>query len=61
MVDLYIHSGGHLNPAVTLGVFITGGINVIPASLYWLAQILGSITGSVCVLVGCQRTWLHAV
>ena len=56
MVDLYIHSGGHLNPAVTLGVFITGGINVIPASLYWLAQIVGSITGSVCVLVGCQWT-----
>lgn len=55
MLDFYIHSGGHLNPAVTLGVFIAGGINIIAAILYWLAQIMGSITGTVCVLVGYQR------
>lgn len=35
-------SGGHLNPAVTLGVLIGGKISPIEAAKYWAAQILGA-------------------
>lgn len=40
---LTVSSGGHLNPAVTLGVFVAGGINGLAMLFYWLAQIIGSI------------------
>ena len=44
-------SGGHLNPAVTLAVFVAGGVNVLAALCYFVAQIVGGIVGSACVLV----------
>lgn len=41
-------SGGHFNPAVTLGVFLRGKINLRLAWLYVLSQLIGSfISGSV--------------
>ena len=46
-----LYSGGHLNPAVTIGVFISGGLNIVAVPLYFAAQIAGSIAGSACVLV----------
>lgn len=36
-------SGGHLNPAVTLGLLSVGRTNVKTAALYILAQLLGAI------------------
>ncbi|KAI3828894.1 hypothetical protein L1987_03005 [Smallanthus sonchifolius] len=36
-------SGGHLNPAVTFGLAISGNITVITGLFYWIAQCLGSI------------------
>ncbi|CAL5357118.1 unnamed protein product [Camellia sinensis] len=35
-------SGGHVNPAVTFGLFIGGRITLLRRTLYWIAQQLGS-------------------
>jgi MIP family channel proteins len=43
-------SGGHFNPAVTLGVLLAGGINVVASLCYFLAQLVGGIVGAACVL-----------
>ena len=40
-------SGGHVNPAVTLSMVITGRISVVRAVLYWVAQLLGAVAASV--------------
>ncbi|CAK1543270.1 unnamed protein product [Leptosia nina] len=39
-------SGGHINPAVTLGVLVYGDIKPVKAVLYIVVQILGAILGS---------------
>lgn len=39
-------SGGHINPAVTLGVAVSGGIPWSAVPVYWAAQILGGIVGA---------------
>lgn len=39
-------SGCHVNPAVTLGVLLRGGISLRDAGGYWVAQILGGIAGA---------------
>lgn len=55
-----ISSGGHLNPAVTVGVFIAGGVNIIAAVSYLFAQIIGGIIGASFVLV-CNLDMMPAV
>ncbi|MQL80254.1 hypothetical protein Taro_012714 [Colocasia esculenta] len=42
-------SGGHLNPAVTLGLAVGGYITVLTGIFYWVAQLLGSIVA--CLLL----------
>lgn len=42
-------SGGHVNPAVTLGAFVCGHITLLRAMLYWIAQLLGSVVA--CILL----------
>src|ERR1700760_1897948 len=39
-------SGCHVNPAVTLGVLLRGGIPASEAVGYWIAQLLGGIAGA---------------
>ncbi|MFD6419489.1 MIP family channel protein [Streptomyces sp. NPDC060194] len=39
-------SGCHLNPAVTLGMFVAKRIDQRTAVAYWIAQVLGGIVGS---------------
>lgn len=39
-------SGCHVNPAVTLGVLIRGGITVTEAAYYWVAQVVGAIAAA---------------
>lgn len=34
-------SGGHLNPAVTIGFWVTKRISTLDAIAYWIAQLLG--------------------
>ncbi|KAL8103980.1 hypothetical protein AgCh_028266 [Apium graveolens] len=36
-------SGGHGNPAVTLGMAIGGHVSISAAIFYWISQILGSV------------------
>jgi aquaporin PIP len=38
-------SGGHINPAVTLGLFLARKVSLIRAVLYMVAQCLGAISG----------------
>ncbi|XP_051120779.1 probable aquaporin PIP2-4 [Andrographis paniculata] len=38
-------SGGHINPAVTLGLFLGRKISIIRAFMYMVAQCLGAICG----------------
>ncbi|MDB6019392.1 MAG: family channel protein [Pedosphaera sp.] len=35
-------SGGHLNPAVTLGILVGGKIRLVGAIAYWIAQLAGA-------------------
>lgn len=35
-------SGGHLNPAVTIGLLAGGHITVFRSALYWIDQLLAS-------------------
>ncbi|XP_025088343.1 aquaporin-8-like isoform X1 [Pomacea canaliculata] len=39
-------SGAHLNPAVTLGVLLAGGISIPKAVIYFISQLIGSMTGA---------------
>lgn len=39
-------SGGHINPAVTFGMLMTGKIHFVPAILYMTAQCIGAIIGA---------------
>ncbi|MEU4365008.1 MIP/aquaporin family protein [Promicromonospora sp. NPDC023987] len=56
-------SGGHINPAVTLGILSSGAEEFaegIPASfgnllLYWVAQVLGAFVGAILVFLAYKR------
>jgi MIP family channel proteins len=39
-------SGGHLNPAVTLGLLVGGKITLVKSIAYWLAQLSGAAAAS---------------
>lgn len=44
-------SGSHLNPAVTLGLLLSGKMNRRHAGGYWAAQILGGIAAAAVLLI----------
>lgn len=44
-------SGGHLNPAVTLGVFLRGKLGRTDAAFYWVAQLLAGVVAAIAVSV----------
>jgi MIP family channel proteins len=47
MVSAFGHvSGGHFNPAVSIGFWVTKRIGTLDAFLYWAAQILGGIVAA---------------
>ncbi|KAG2673922.1 hypothetical protein I3843_13G098500 [Carya illinoinensis] len=48
-------SGGHINPAVTFGLFLARKVSLIRAVLYMVAQCLGAICG-VGLVKGFQKT-----
>jgi glycerol uptake facilitator protein len=43
------HSGGHLNPAVSVGLALAGKFNWEDVPLYVLAQFIGATVGAFCV------------
>jgi len=40
-------SGGHLNPAVSLGAWIRGAMTATEMLIYWVAQALGALVGAL--------------
>lgn len=46
-------SGCHINPAITLGVFLTGRMNGKDAGMYMIFQVIGAIIGSAVLLLWC--------
>ena len=42
-------SGCHVNPAVSFGVFLNGGMKFGEMIMYWIAQIIGGILGAVAI------------
>jgi aquaporin TIP len=40
-------SGGHFNPAVTLGFLVTGRLSPVVAGAYWVAQFLSAVVAAV--------------
>ena len=42
-------SGGHFNPAITLGFVVTGRISAPLAVVYWIAQLGGAVLGALAV------------
>lgn len=41
-----VSSGGHLNPAVSLGVVLSGGMHIVRLIPYWIAQLCGGLVGA---------------
>lgn len=41
--------GGHVNPAVTVGLVLGGQITILKGVLYWIAQLVGAIVA--CLLL----------
>src|SRR5262245_26033501 len=39
-------SGCHVNPAVSLGVWLSGRMTVNEMLMYWIAQFLGALAGA---------------
>ncbi|MBS1494457.1 MAG: aquaporin family protein [Bacteroidetes bacterium] len=59
MVMIYMGgniSGGHYNPAVTLGVFIRGKIDAKDMIMYWVFQLFGAIIAAFVVFVLTTKT-----
>lgn len=54
-------SGGHLNPAVSLGVFVAGRIDGRTLGRYVLAQLVGGIAGAALVKLLFASTAVRAV
>jgi MIP family channel proteins len=54
-------SGGHLNPAVSLGVFVAGRIDGRTLGRYVLAQLIGGIAGAALVKLLFASTAVRAV
>ncbi len=44
-------SGCHINPAVTLGLFVSRRITLPEAARYWAAQVLGAVIAAALLLV----------
>src|SRR5580698_6401531 len=54
-------SGGHFNPAITIGFWVTKRLNTIDTILYWAAQLAGATAAAFLLkAVVPEETW-HAV
>jgi glycerol uptake facilitator protein len=60
MVAVYavgFFDGAHLNPAVTLAVWIHGGIDGTQAIKYWIGEMIGAMVGAVLVYLAYYLHW----
>ncbi|XP_052628896.1 aquaporin-8 [Harpia harpyja] len=54
-------SGGHFNPAVSLGVWLVGGLNMTMLIPYWLSQLCGGTIGaSLAKAVAASERYVNA-
>ncbi len=54
-------SGGHFNPAVTIGFWVTKRISTIEAISYWVAQVAGAVAAAFLLrAVVPEETWRAA-
>lgn len=54
-------SGGHINPAVTIGFWVTRRMGTVEALLYWVAQLAGAIAAAYLLKISLPPdTWLAA-
>jgi MIP family channel proteins len=54
-------SGGHFNPAVTIGFWVTKRLSTLDALLYWVAQLAGAVAAAYLLrAVVPHDTWLTA-
>jgi glycerol uptake facilitator-like aquaporin len=49
--------GGHINPAVTFALMLTGDVSMATGLLYFVAQFLGAMLGAA-ILWGCTASQL---
>ncbi|XP_013391176.1 aquaporin-5 [Lingula anatina] len=52
-------SGGHINPAVTIGFLVTRKISIVRALFYFVSQLVGGIAGAA-ILMGLTPTEYRA-
>ena len=50
-------TGAHINPAVTIGQLVVGGISFGDALLYWAGQFVGAFIGAVVVFIHYLPHW----
>ncbi len=54
-------SGGHLNPAVTIGFWVTKRLSTFDAILYWIAQLAGAVAAAYLLrTIVPLETWRNA-
>jgi MIP family channel proteins len=53
-------SGGHINPAVTFGIWIAGKIDAVTAGAYVVAQIVGALLGALLITAVLPTGAVHA-
>jgi aquaporin TIP len=53
-------SGGHVNPAVTMGALLGGRISVLRAVFYWVAQLLGAVVAALLLRLVTNNMVQHA-
>jgi MIP family channel proteins len=54
-------SGGHLNPAVTVGFWVTRRLSTLQALFYWIAQLLGAVAATyVLIAIVPDTIWSSA-
>jgi aquaporin Z len=53
-------SGGHYNPAVSLGIFLDGRIGAVDLLGYWVAQFAGGILASLVLLLATSKAEVAA-
>ena len=50
-------SGGHFNPAVTIGVLAAGAMRAGEAVGYIISQLVGGVIGALLLVSGCSRRY----